>query len=207
MLDLIAKRAHGLQQGRTHLTTRNLVGTAGFIDPLYSNSGEYSAITDGYALGITLLMCLLGMPAVRVMVEAEDMLEEPNEAPRFVTRSAGWPAEVAIEATKIAVGLAWVRSARRRLPLADALLRLEQLATDADVRAGIADASQFVRECVVCMVRPRAVRFGCGHSSACTECAEELQQRRSRCPNCREQIRIMYRGTHVANEPTFVMPM
>ena len=203
----LAKQAHEIQQGCTHVTTRNLVGTAGFIDPLYSNSGHYSATTDGYALGITLLMCLLGVPAVNAMAEAEDMLEDPKLAPSLVKRSADWPGEVAIEATKIVVGLSWVRTTRRRLSLTDALLRLEQLATDVDVRTGIADMPQLARECVVCMLRPRAVRFGCGHSSTCAECAAELQQRHSPCPNCRVLIRIMHRGENIANEPTFISSM
>ena len=203
----LAKQAHELQEGRTHLTTRNLVGTAGFIDPLYSNSGRYSAMTDAYAMGVVLLMCLMGKPAVRIMDEATDMLEEPEEAPQYVDGRAGWPAELAVAATKVVVGLSWARNARRRLPLADALTQLEALSDAANIRPGITDATQHARECVVCMSERRATRFGCGHASLCEACAAELQQRNGRCPNCRAPIRSVQRGTHISNEPTFISPV
>ena len=55
--------------GDTHVSSRNLVGTPGFIDPLALNSGRYSQLTDGYALGVTMLMCLTGRDALQARTE------------------------------------------------------------------------------------------------------------------------------------------
>ena len=164
-------------------------------------------MTDAYVMGVVLLMCLIGKPAVRIMDEAIDMLEEPDAAPQFVDGLVEWLAEVAVEATKIVVGLSWVRTTCRCLPLPDALTQLVALAEDTNIRPGITDFAQHVRECVVCMLEPRAIRFGCRHACVCEACAAELQHCNGRCPNCRALIRSVQHGTEIANQPTFIAPM
>lgn len=47
----LATESPELSSGRTHVSSRSLVGTAGYIDPLYANSGQYSQHTDGFAMG------------------------------------------------------------------------------------------------------------------------------------------------------------
>ena len=49
-----------IAHAHAHVCIQGLVGTAGYIDPIYANSGQYSQLTDGYALGVTLLVCLTG---------------------------------------------------------------------------------------------------------------------------------------------------
>ena len=46
------------------------------------------------------------------------------------------------------------------------------------------DLNFYARECIVCYERPREVRFGCGHSVSCNQCALQLNA----CPICREFI-------------------
>ena len=62
----LAKHAREFtDSGQTHVTTNHLVGTPGYIDPLYSDSGRYDQKTDAYAMGISLLVCLVGESAVK----------------------------------------------------------------------------------------------------------------------------------------------
>ena len=44
---------------QTHMTTRNVSGTPGFMDPLMMNGLQHSPLTDGYAFGITILVTLV----------------------------------------------------------------------------------------------------------------------------------------------------
>lgn len=64
-----------------------------------------------------------------------------------------------------------------------------------------------VRECVICMERPRSTRFGCGHALCCAECANALKRTSNRCPGCRKKIDVaVARGTHLSLEATFIPP-
>ena len=74
----LATESHELSSGRTHVSSSSMIGTAGYVDPLYANTGQYSQHTDGYAMGVTLLTCLVGRPALEAMDRAESMLEEPT---------------------------------------------------------------------------------------------------------------------------------
>lgn len=44
----------------THVSFTQLAGTKGFLDPNYMQTGHFDASADGYALGVTILMCLTG---------------------------------------------------------------------------------------------------------------------------------------------------
>ena len=200
----LVRVAPELQQGRTHLSTQRLIGTLGFIDPLYSRTGKYSELTDGYAIGITLLTCLAPQPAADIVDACQDALEEPSLAPTVVQASAGWPDPVAEALMRVVVGLSAGQFARQRTPLPEALAAVERIAAEHHVRPGIAVAQE-AKECVVCMAAARAVRFGCGHAACCEECAAELQRRRQPCPSCRAPIAsVSDRGAHVGHEATFV---
>ena len=192
--------------GQTHLTTRTLVGTPGFIDPLYTETGTYSTVTDGYALGISILMCLGGRPAVGLLDVWADALEEPSRetvAPRL-DRAAAWPDDVAVALTRVVIGLSWQRTRGRRMTIDTALRALEAAADDGGVRPGVSVVED-ERECVVCLVEPRGARFTCGHCVCCAGCASILQTRGGRCPVCRNPIRgLSDQGDHLANALTFV---
>ena len=46
----LARQAHELQEGNTHLSTSRVVGTHGYIDPLYTQTGRFNEVTDNCAL-------------------------------------------------------------------------------------------------------------------------------------------------------------
>ena len=195
--------------GATHLMTQSLVGSPGFIDPLYTETGRFSEITDGYALGISLLMCLTGRSAVGLLDHCADALENPTaEAIATILSSdaGAWPTGVAAAMTRVVIGLSWQRVRSRRMGVEEALRLLEAAADEGGVRAGVAVASA-ERECVICMSVPRAARFGCGHCCCCENCAAILQARSNGCPVCRVPIRaVTERGGALADAPTFVQP-
>ena len=203
-----ALAASGAGGGRTHQTTRSLLGTPGFIDPLYTETGQYSQATDGYALGISLLMCLSGRAAVGLLDVCADALEEPRAeslAP-VLDRDADWPADTALALTRVVIGLSWRRTRSRRMPIDEAPRLLEAAADGGGVRPGMSVAEE-ARECVVCLVEPRATRFLCGHSVCCATCAAVLQAQGARglCPVCRTRIRgLAEEGSRLAHAATFV---
>ena len=49
---------------QTHMSTRSIRGTPGFVDPLVMNGLQHSPSTDGFAFAITVLMSLVAQPAV-----------------------------------------------------------------------------------------------------------------------------------------------
>ena len=62
LCDVGLARAVGELQdaGRTHMSTRHLLGSPGYIDPLFVETLQYAQRTDNYALGITLLVAFTG---------------------------------------------------------------------------------------------------------------------------------------------------
>ena len=214
----LATEAPELLAGRTHVSSQSLVGTAGFVDPLYANTGHFSQLTDGFALGVTALVVFTGLPAldptgVHAMDACEPMLEDPSHAPSYADPMAGpWPETLSVGLVEVVVGLCWRRAARSRMGLPDALSHLESLADAANARPGISalaaatdgisrPAAGSGRECVVCMAAARDVRFLCGHCVCCAACTALLE----RCPSCRvAPIRIADRGAALAFEETFV---
>jgi len=202
----LAREAPELQSGVTHLTTQRVIGTPGFIDPLYIQSGRFSELTDGYAMGVSLLMCLGGRSAIDVIDRFGNALERSAPAANFTDPAAEWPPDVAEQALEIVRGLMWGQTPSRRTKLSEALSRLEDLANAQGLRPGLTDAADDNRSCVICMSAPRSVRFGCGHALCCTVngCAAAIL-RRGVCPNCRVPISsVADEGDHIALEHTFV---
>ena len=210
----LAKQAHEMQGGRTHLTTRNLAGTTGYIDPLYADSGQYSQTTDAYAMGVTLLVALSGRRAPQAKDAADDALEDLTDGAalqRALDPVAGWPEPAARELLGIVKGLYWERRQQRRMPLASALETIERVCEDQSVRPGMAEPAADAdapRMCVICMDAPRTTRFSpCGHSQCCEACAAQVIRRgggASPCPYCRTSIATMVTDPNITNEETFV---
>jgi len=209
----LAKQAHEMQGGRTHLTTRNLAGTNGYIDPLYADSGQYSQTTDAYAMGVTLLVALSGRRAAQAKDAADDALEDLTDGAalrRALDPAAGWPEPAARDLLGIVKALTSGRQ-QRRMPLASALETIERVCEDQSVRPGMAEPAADAdapRMCVICMDAPRTTRFRpCGHSQCCEACAALVIGRgggASRCPYCRTSITTMVTGPNITNEATFV---
>ena len=118
----------------------SLRGTPEYVDPLYAHSlhGQASELTDGYALGLTILVTLTGQPISghgnELMQRCRGMLMHPDERERWEApgrpdpRAGNWPARVACGLARLVAGLAWENVAEQRLPLPEALKALEDLA-------------------------------------------------------------------------------
>ncbi len=105
------------------------VWTRGFADPLIHNTGEYSVVTDGYAVGVTLLVVLTNRSAQGLIdaVETEhdaDLVDVAGAA--IAEPAARFPAHVASALTKLTHGLCRVRKGKR-LPLPEVLQTLRAL--------------------------------------------------------------------------------
>ena len=117
----------------------SLRGTPEFVDPLYVHllHGQASELTDGYALGLTILVTLTGQPISghgnELMQRCRGMLMHPDERERWEApgrpdpRAGNWPARVACGLARLVAGLAWENVAEQRLPLPEALKALEHL--------------------------------------------------------------------------------
>ena len=46
--------------------------TKGYLDPIIGLGGDYSCVTDGYALGITLLVALTGRSPIKLIHQCEE---------------------------------------------------------------------------------------------------------------------------------------
>uniref|UniRef100_A0A0D3K468 Protein kinase domain-containing protein n=1 Tax=Emiliania huxleyi (strain CCMP1516) TaxID=280463 RepID=A0A0D3K468_EMIH1 len=59
-----AEATAGSSQQVSHLSTQRIFGKPGYMDPIIMQDGQASVLTDGYALGITLLVSLTGRGAL-----------------------------------------------------------------------------------------------------------------------------------------------
>ena len=166
-------------------------------------------LTDGFAFGITLLVALTGRGAVGLLDECDEALEA-DTAEGIAAADAGWSAAQAEEVARLVVGLAYERK-RKRMPLAEALPRLEALAEAAEAEipslagAAAAEPDGEERQCDLCYDAPRSVRFACGHALYCETCAPRVLERDTKCPTCRQPaLPIAAAGAHVAAQSTFV---
>ena len=175
-------------------------------------SGEATVLTDAFALGVTVLMALTGLPSANIRQRCRHMQKWPTQssrwqAPGVPDKEAGsWDEAVAIGLAEIVVGLD-ERWEDERMPLQEVLGRLEAMvtATGADTPAAAAEA----RLCIICEEAPREVRFACGHATVCAGCLPEVVERCRKCPTCDVVFGaqpVAERGAHVRAAPTFVMP-
>ena len=188
--------------GQSLQTSMHLVGTPGFLDPNYQNTGRFDESCDGYALGVTLLMLLTGRRAWEGQETLIDFCTERN-ADMLADPHCHWPSEAAEGVLEVARGLV-ATPRRNRISVADARRRLEALAPPPPDQGGAVE-----RECVICLAAARTTRFGeCGHSQLCAgECLERFfAHGPAPCPQCRRQVRreALLQGAHIAQEPTFV---
>jgi hypothetical protein len=195
------------------------------MDPLLVHmGGQCSELTDGFAMGVTALVIMVGLPAAGVLQRCRSFLRKPEDPAKWVAPavpdvSAGeWPDDVKIGLAKIVAGLTEGYE-DERMPLTVALEQLEALCTGhgigeratAAALAAEREARQPPSECVVCLDAPRQQRFACGHLLCCTECVEQMLST-SLCPTCRAPLRLMnnkvegVRGGGGA-EATFEMPV
>ena len=112
--------------------------TMGYLDPSIVAGGEYSATTDGWALGITMLVALTSRSPRNIFRECEKQFDDDFEtinAKGLADAEAGWPPHVATAVKNL------IRSAqrglchtsdRRKLAVAEALATLTRLADEGE---------------------------------------------------------------------------
>ena len=112
--------------------------TMGYLDPSIVAGREYSTATDGWALGITMLVALTGRSPLNIFECCEDDFEDDFEAivaGDLADVEAGWPTHVATAIKEIVrtaqKGLCH-NSNRKRLAVADALATLRRLASEGE---------------------------------------------------------------------------
>ena len=102
--------------------------------------GQCSELTDGFAMGVTALVAMIGLPAAGVLQRCRLMLRTPDDPAKWAAdtlpdASAGeWPDDVKIVLATIVAGLTEQYEVER-MPLSMALEQLEALCT----RHGIGD--------------------------------------------------------------------
>ena len=123
-----AARQSGEFSRHAGATTGRIMCSPGYADVDVLN-GEYSELTDGFAVGVTLLVVLTRRDPVRIV----DVIEEEHDAEmddipaeQLAESSANWPIEVARALKELHKGLCMVR-ARKRLRLPDVLQTLSAI--------------------------------------------------------------------------------
>ena len=179
-------------------------------------SGQATVLTDAFALGVTVLMALTGLPSANIRQRCRHMHQHPTQPSRW--QAPGVPDEqagscdeaVAISLAEIVTGLKeeWEED---RMPLSEVLQRLEAMAaaTGADALVAATEESNEARMCIVCEDAPREVRFACGHATVCKSCLPDILERHRKCPMCNVAFGaqpVAERGAHVRAAPTFVLP-
>ena len=100
-----------LEDGRSHASLGSVCGTTGYIDPLLNDSAQASPVTDGYAVGVTLLQALTGRPVANLKVVCRKLLRLPGrpeewEEPGLADRCAGaWPVPLQAAVARVVSGL------------------------------------------------------------------------------------------------------
>ena len=133
-----APDASGNSKSKSHM----LYGSSGYMDPSMLNGRDASgsAMTDGFAVGVTLLVVLTNRSPFDIFAECEVEFEEEFEeldATRLADPTAGWPAHAATTIKSMVrsrgAGLCH-QSKLKRLKLIDAHQALVQLLEDGEWR-------------------------------------------------------------------------
>ena len=143
------------------------------------NGLQQNEVTDGYAIGVTLLVALTARPAIGVHEVCRRMLRFPErsdrwEPPGVPDSTAGeWPADVVSKLVEVVVGTSLEHFKEDRMLLTEALASLEAIVEEAADEAAVedeapphVDALPEARVCTICLDNDREVRFACGHCVA-----------------------------------------
>ena len=179
-------------------------------------TGEATVLTDAFALGVTVLMALTGLPSASIKQRCRHMFKWPTQPSRWQPpgepdgEAGSWDRTVVICLAEIVTGLneQWEED---RMPLSEVLQRLEAMAaaTGADALVAATEESNEARMCIVCEDAPREVRFACGHALVCNGCLPVVVEQCKKCPTCDRPFGaqpVAERGAHVRVAPTFVLP-
>jgi len=177
-------------------------------------SGEATVLTDAFALGVTVLMTLTGLPSATIKQRCRHMLKWPTQPSRWQRpgvpdgEAGSWDEAVVICLAEIVTGLdeKWEED---RMPLSEVLERLEEMAAATGALVAATETTNEARMCIVCDDAPREVRFACGHATVCKNCLPGILERHRKCPVCNVAFGaqpVAEHGAHVRTAPTFVLP-
>jgi len=131
-----AKMDAGPEASKMKSASNALYLTRGYLDPSVLEGGAYATMTDGWALGITLLVALTGRSPLSIITKCEEDFDEDFadiDAAQLADATAGWPSRAAAAFKDLvrstASGLCHA-SVRKRLTVAAALATLTSLADD-----------------------------------------------------------------------------
>jgi interleukin-1 receptor-associated kinase 1 len=128
-----AKMDAGPEASKMKSASNALYLTLGYLDPSVSAGGAYSAVTDGWALGITLLVALTGRSPLKIINKCEEEFEldfAEIDAEKLADVGADWPPLVATtikDVVQSAVSGLCHDKERKRLPVSAALATLTSL--------------------------------------------------------------------------------
>ena len=182
--------ARVLSSGSAASAATRVVGSDGYLDPLYSESGVLGPPSDIYSFGVVLLRLLTGAPAAGLVAFLRPTaLSNPDGClPGFMSMLApmelAWSEAQALALLRLCSSCLALDSGSRPTA-AVALLQLMPLV------ASLVAAPEEERTCCICVTAPRAVTFHCGHHLCCVECATQLLERRQPCPTCRAPIQAV----------------
>jgi len=110
-----------------------LVLTYGYLDPSITGGGTATAATDGFAVGITLLVVITGRSPLGIIPSCEEEFNcefEELDAATLTEAKAGWPAGVVRAIAPLVLGRGAClchRFTRKRLPLEEVLSALSAI--------------------------------------------------------------------------------
>jgi len=177
----------------SHHTTSRLVGTFGYICPVFAAEGKYYPSSDGYGIGVLLLQLLTSKSAID-----PDETARPRELAAQMRRAARqdsdavalladpspgvgiWNPSIARSLARCALSLVQVEEMDRR-PCSDVLAEFEERFEE--LESGSVPEG---RQCILCMTELRNTRFWpCGHMLICSDCNDEAM---TKCYACRALI-------------------
>merc|ERR1712232_971880 len=161
--------------------TTPALGTPGYIDPGYANTGVVSPASDVFSLGVIMLELFTGLPAYNTeLVETgrpaflHAQIRGMPLADQLRMGTVNWQDDGAF----LRLALACTHLEDRQRPSAAAIVEGMPL-MPSNYRWSRAD-------CIVCMERRRSNRLApCHHAVLCDICAAQVLRKRRPCPICR----------------------
>ena len=203
----LSKRIGEIKATQSHISTRTIIGTPGYIAKEFMDAGHMSPACDVYSLGVTLLVVLTGMPAyaegehIRDVVSDElgELKNQQGAEPEalllqsdLVAASCDWtfPGGALLLIELLGLGYACTHPRKSRRPALAAVLQTLRESVD-KMHAAL------TRECLLCLDAPRTtILEPCRHAVACADCAREYCTVNQPCPVCRQPIVSVVSASH-----------
>eukprot|EP01102_Stenamoeba_stenopodia_P012084 TRINITY_DN3773_c0_g2_i2.p1 TRINITY_DN3773_c0_g2~~TRINITY_DN3773_c0_g2_i2.p1 ORF type:complete len:432 (-),score=81.97 TRINITY_DN3773_c0_g2_i2:323-1618(-) len=190
----------GSNLGASMTVDGRLMGTPGYIDPAFINTGNYTAKSDVYSFGVVMLELLTSKRAIQgegenlVDLVQYELMGDSSRAVFVADAECGWPNNVAVAMGRIALNC--VGPSRNRPEASETVENLLEVRTNAAPDPVIGNDPK-KKKCFVCMVQERCCMFlPCRHCATCVDCSNEILGigGNSRCPLCYAKIRDIEEG-------------